>query len=324
MKFVNEKLQEFNKYVHNKNVAIIGLEASNLPLLDYFCDMGANVTVFDKRTIDEIDKIILDKITQRCIKFSFGKHCLINLIGFDIIFCPTNCRPDLPELKAESIRGAIITSEIEMVLTLCPGKVIGVAGSNGATTTANLIYSILKENGNNCYLEGKFGEPLFTKIKDMNKQSIVVLEFNSVQLMNINHSPEIAVITNVVENKENNIHTSFEECINCNKNLFIHQNETGIVVLNYDNKTTQLFAIEAPGKSRFFSRTNKLDNGVIFDNGIIKYCEDGVRRHILTIDDAISLSGEQNYENICAAISATIGIAEPKIQARAIIKYREM
>ena len=138
--FVNEKLQEFERYIKNKKVALIGLGVSNLPLIDYFADKGAQVTVFDKRNIDEIDKDILNNITARCINFSFGEHNLISLIGFDLILRSPTCRPDIPELKAEAIRGAIITSEIELVIEMCPGKVIGVTGSDGKTTTASLIY----------------------------------------------------------------------------------------------------------------------------------------------------------------------------------------
>ena len=62
--FVNDKLQEFERYIYNKRVALIGLGISNLPLIDYFVDKGANVTVFDKRNIEEIDKDVLDKIIE--------------------------------------------------------------------------------------------------------------------------------------------------------------------------------------------------------------------------------------------------------------------
>ena len=270
---------------------------------------------------DEIDKVILDKITSRCIKFSFGKHCLVNLVGFDIIFRSPTCRPDINELKAESVRGAIITSEIEMVVELCPGKIIGVTGSDGKTTTSSLIYEILKEKGYNCYLGGNIGIPLFTKIKDMKKDSIVVLELSSFQLMNMQISPQISVITNISPNHLD-MHKNYDEYISSKKNIFKHQKENGIVVLNYDNDITKTFLSEINGKVRFFSSKNRLDNGVIYDKGIIKSCEDGVRRHVITIDDAISLQGIHNYENICAAIAATESLVETSIQARAITKFK--
>ena len=321
MAYVNEKLQEFERYIYNKKVALIGLGISNIPLIDYFADKGAKVTVFDKKNIDEIDKNILDKITARCINFSFGEHNLVNLVGFDLILRSPTCRPDCPELKAESIRGAIITSEIELVLELCPGKVIGVTGSDGKTTTSSLIYEILKEKGYNCYLGGNIGTPLFTKLKEMKQDCFVVLELSSFQLMGIQTSPEIAVVTNVSPNHLD-VHNNYEEYIECKKNIFKFQDEKGKVVLNFDNSVTRYFSSEANGKVRFFSTKQRLDNGVIYDNGIIKSCEDGVRMHVMTINEAISIHGMHNYENICAAIAATEGLVEPDIQARAITKFK--
>ena len=321
MAYVNEKLQEFEKYIYNKKVAIVGLGVSNLPLLDYFCDKGAHVTVFDRRSIDEIDKVILDKITARCINFAFGEYNLVNLVGFDIIFRSPSCRPDTPELVAESVRGAIITSEIELVIELCPGKVIGVTGSDGKTTTTSLIYEIVKEKGYHCFLGGNIGIPLFTRIHEMTPESIVVLELSSFQLMEMKSSPDIAVITNISPNHLD-IHKSYEEYIDCKKNIFRYQDENGKVVLNYDNDITRECSAEANGKVRFFSRKNRLDNGVIYDNGVIKACEDGVRMHVMTIDEAVSLKGMHNYENICAAVAATEDLVEPFIQSRAITKFK--
>ena len=67
MDFKNEKLNEFCNYIKRRKTAIIGLGVSNVPLLDYLYKLGAKITVFDNRNIDDIDKSILDKITDRNI-----------------------------------------------------------------------------------------------------------------------------------------------------------------------------------------------------------------------------------------------------------------
>lgn len=321
MMFVNEKLQEFERYIYNRKVALIGLGASNIPLIDYFVDKGAKVTVFDKRNMDEIDKNILNKITERCINFSFGEHNLISLIGFDLILRSPTCRPDIPELKAEGIRGAIITSEIELVMEMCPGKVIGVTGSNGKSTTASLIYEILSEKGYDCYLGGNNGVSLFNQLKQMTPESIIVLELSSFQLMGIQTSPDIAVITNISLNHLD-VHKELEEYIDCKKNIYRFQSENGKLVLNYDNEITRKFSPAALGTVKLFSTKERLDNGIIYDDGIFKSCVDGVRMHIMTIDDSLSIHGMHNYENICAAIAATEDLVEPYIQLRAITKFK--
>ena len=319
--FVNEKLQEFERYIRNKRVALIELDDSSLPLIDYFIDKGASVTVFDKRSIDEVDKTILDKVNSRSINFSFGEHNLINLVGFDLIFRSPAYRDDIPELQAESLRGAIITSELEMLIEMCPGKVIGVTGNEGKTTTTSLICEIVKERGYECYIGENNITSLFTKIGEMKPNCVLVLELNSIQLMGIHSSPEIAIITNISKEYPD-IHENFEEYVGCIKNIFKYQDKTGKLIINYDDNITNGFAKEANGTVRFFSSKTKLDDGVIYDDNIIKSCEDGVKMHIMTIDDAISVYGVHNYANICAAIAATEEFIDAYTQSRAITKFK--
>ena len=68
--------------------------------------------------------------------------------------------PTIPELVEEVERGAILTSEIEMLLKLAPCKVIGVTGTEGKTTTTSIIADIIKKAGYNCYLGGNIGKPI--------------------------------------------------------------------------------------------------------------------------------------------------------------------
>ncbi len=319
MKFVNEKLEEFNNYIKNKKVAIIGLGVSNIPLIDYLHNLGSKIMLFNNKPIDNLDNSILDKIYDYKIEYSFGENYLSKLTGFDIIFRAPSCRPDLPEIQKEVERGAILTSEIELVLELCPGTTIGITGSDGKTTTTSLIYEILKEENLNCYLGGNIGIPLFTKIGEMKPEDYVVLELSSFQLMTMNISPKIAVITNVTPNHLD-IHKSYEEYIQAKANIFKYQNEEDLLVLNYDNKITNEFGKIAPSKVVYFSSKEKIENGLILDNNIIKECDNGLRRHILSTKD-IKLRGVHNCENICAAIAATKNIASIDSQIRAISNF---
>lgn len=320
MEFVNEKLQEFENYIKGKKVAIIGLGVSNLPLLDYFYRLDAKVSVFDKREKEALDANALTKIQNYQFDLYTGKDALSNLQGFSVIFRSPSCRPDTPEIVAEVEKGAVLTSEIEMLMKTCPGTVIGITGSDGKTTTTNLIYQILKENGYHCYLGGNIGIPLFTKVGEMKPEDMVVLELSSFQLMNMQISPHISVITNISPNHLD-IHKSYEEYIEAKKNIFKYQKQGDIVVLNYDNEITRELRQEAKGKVVYFSKTQKLENGVIYDNGTIKLCKNNVRRHILDVKDVL-LRGTHNYENICTAISATSSLVEPEVQARAIKKFQ--
>ncbi|MCI8961433.1 MAG: UDP-N-acetylmuramoyl-L-alanine--D-glutamate ligase [Clostridia bacterium] len=319
MAYKNERLEEFNNYLKSRKVAIIGLGVSNIPLLDYMNEKEARVTVFDDRTIDKIPIEALEKIRKYEINSYFGEDSLKNLKGFDIIFRSPSCMPSREELQEEVKRGAILTSEIEMVLQMSPSTIIGVTGSDGKTTTTTLIYEIIKAKGYKCFLGGNIGTPLFTRIGEMLPEDIVVLEMSSFQLMGMEISPQISVITNISPNHLN-IHKDYEEYIEAKKNILKNQDNNGVIVLNYDNEITREFENEANGKVRFFSSKEKLSDGIILDDGIIKECKDKVRRHILDTKN-IKLRGNHNYENACAAIAATAGLVDVDTQIDVISNF---
>lgn len=320
MIYENEKLKEFNEYIRFRKVAVIGLGVSNLPLLDYLNEVKAQVTVFDERESTQISQDIMNKINLYGYKIEFGKNCLKNLNGFNIIFRSPSCLPTRPELETEAKRGAIITTEIEMLMEMCPCKIVGVTGSDGKTTTTSMISAILKKAGYKTYLGGNIGTPLFTKLPEITPDDIVVLELSSFQLMNMKVSPDIAVITNITPNHLN-IHKDYQEYIDAKKNIFKHQNENGILILNYDNEITRNCEVEAKGKVIFFSGKTKLDNGFIIDDNIVKECEDKVRKHVLDTKEVI-LRGQHNFQNIATALAATKTLVDQDVAVEAIKEFK--
>ena len=319
MEYENEKLIEFEKYIIGKKVAIIGLGVSNLPLIDYFHEKKSVVTIFDEREITKIPKDILDKITNYAMEMSFGKNYLAKLTNFDLILRSPSCLPSVPELEREADRGAIVTTEVELLMKMCPCKMIGITGSDGKTTTTTLIAEILKNAGYRCFCGGNIGTPLFTKLKDILPEDIVVLELSSFQLMGMEVSPDIAVITNITPNHLN-VHKDYDEYINAKKNIYKYQNKDGILILNYDNEITKQCSLDAKGKVIFFSSKQKLDNGYIVDENIIKKCDDKLRKHILNVKD-LTIKGKHNYENICSALAATENLVEEEKAVETIEEF---
>ena len=256
------------------------------------------------------------------LSFHFGENYLEKLVGFDLIFRSPSCLPTVPELELEAQRGAIITTEIEMLIEMSPAKVIGVTGSDGKTTTTSLIASILKKAGYNTWIGGNIGTPLFTKLPEIKEDDIVVLELSSFQLMGMKVSPSISVITNITPNHLN-VHKDYEEYIDAKKNILKYQDENGILVLNYDNEITNKCSKEANGKVIFFSSKEKLENGYIVDDKIIKQCQDNVRKYILDTSE-VKLRGNHNFENIATALAATEGLVKPDIAVEAIKEFNSV
>ena len=303
MEFKNQKLEKFEEYIKNKKIAVIGVGVSNIPLIDYLFEKKAKVTIFDDREEEKISKDIFDKIKKYKFDYYFGKRNLDNLHGFEVIFRSPSCLPTKPELVREKERGAVVTTEIEQLIKMAPCKVIGITGSDGKTTTTTLTAKILEDGGYNVYLGGNIGIPLFTKLKEIKPEDIIVLELSSFQLMDMEVSPDISAITNITPNHLN-VHKDYQEYIDAKKNIYKHQKSTGILVLNADNELTNSCQNDANGDVILFSSKQRLDYGYIVEDGIIKECNDGIRRHLISQDE-IKLKGIHNLQNICTALALT-------------------
>ena len=303
MEFKNKKLEQFEKDIEKKKIAVIGIGVSNIPLIDYLHEKKAEVSVFDDREEDKISKDILEKLKKYNFKCYFGKRNLDNLHGFYLIFRSPSCLPTKPELEKEAQRGAIITTEIEQLIKMAPCKVIGITGSDGKTTTTTLTARILEDAGYKVYLGGNIGIPLFTKLNEIKPEDLIVLELSSFQLMGMKVSPDISAITNITPNHLN-VHKDYQEYINAKKNIYRNQKDTGILVINADNDLTRECQNDAKGDVILFSSKQKLDYGFIVENEIVKECNDGIRKHIVSQDE-IKLKGIHNLENICTALALT-------------------
>jgi len=293
-------LEEFNRNLKDKKIAIIGLGVSNIPLIDYFYKYMANVTIYNNKDLTDDMK---DKLANYNFKYVIGDAYDEQLANYDYIFRSPSCLPTREDLTYAKEKGVKVTTEIEMLLELTNAKVIGITGSDGKTTTSTLISLILKASGYNVYLGGNIGTPLFTKLDEMNKDDIIVLELSSFQLMDMGISPDISVITNISPNHLD-IHKDYQEYIDAKKNIFKNK-ENKLLVTNYDNKITNNLIKEVTSKVRLFSSKTKLEEGFYYDNNKIYYNN----KVILDVND-LKIKGTHNYENIMAALGATIDLID--------------
>lgn len=71
--YINKDLEEFKQYIRGKYVAIIGMGVSNTPLIRYLMDLDANITVFDKKTEEELDIALCEEYALQGVKFSLRR-----------------------------------------------------------------------------------------------------------------------------------------------------------------------------------------------------------------------------------------------------------
>lgn len=297
------KLDEFKYNVAGKNITVIGIGISNLPLIKYLVSLGANVTACDRRSAEDLGKNYTE-LEKLGVKFNLGDGYLNNLSG-DMIFKTPGMRYDVPELLKAKENGSIVTSEMEVFFEVCPSHIIAVTGSDGKTTTTTLIHKMMTDAGYKTWLGGNIGNPLLTDTEKMKENDWVILELSSFQLHTMRKSPEIAVITNISPNHLD-MHKDYKEYIDAKKNIMLYQNEGDTLIVNADNQVTADIGKSANGAVKYFSRNGMAD--VYLDGNIIKR---GIVE-ILNIKD-IKIPGMHNVENYMAAIAAVSGLVSKDV-----------
>lgn len=292
----------------------MGVGISNRPLIRYIYALGAQITAFDM--LEETDPVLQKSRSELerdgiHIQWSTGRQYLSALSNFDLIFRTPKMRHDLPELIAERKRGAVITSEMEVFMELCPARIWAVTGSDGKTTTTTLIARMLEQSGWTVHLGGNIGTPLLDRIESINSGDAVVLELSSFQLISMRKSPDIAVITNITPNHLD-VHRDYPEYIDAKKNIFLYQSFNNRLVLNADNFETAGMTGEARDFVYSFSRLNAQIEpaAVLTDDGWLCWKANQSITRIVPADH-ILLPGSHNIENYLAAIAAVHDFAEP-------------
>lgn len=297
------KLDEFKYNVAGKNITVIGIGISNLPLIKYLVSLGANVMACDRRSAEDLGENYTE-LEKLGVKFNLGDGYLNNLSG-DMIFKTPGMRYDVPELLKAKENGSIVTSEMEVFFEVCPSHIIAVTGSDGKTTTTTLIHKMMTDAGYKTWLGGNIGNPLLTDTEKMKENDWVILELSSFQLHTMRKSPEIAVITNISPNHLD-MHKDYKEYIDAKKNIMLYQNEGDTLIVNADNQVTADIGKSANGAVKYFSRNGMAD--VYLDGNIIKR---GIVE-ILNIKD-IKIPGMHNVENYMAAIAAVSGLVSKEV-----------
>ena len=294
----------FDRYftaLRGKKIAVMGLGVSNQPLVRLLLEFGCDVTGCDRTPREKLDAEILELERQGC-KLNLGDTYME--VEADVVFRTPGMHPNNPGLVKLREQGALVTSEMDAFFEVCPCHKIAVTGSDGKTTTTTLISEMLKAAGNTVWLGGNIGTPLLPLTRQMKPQDYAVVELSSFQLMDMTHSPEIAVVTNLAPNHLD-VHKDMEEYVDAKRNIFRFQDEKGKLIVNADNAITNAFV--GNGTTTKFARVGKAD-GTWVEDGVI------YRRGTPVLETKdILIPGVHNIENYCTAILAAEGLVSDDI-----------
>jgi UDP-N-acetylmuramoylalanine--D-glutamate ligase len=293
----------------------LGLQGSGMAAARYAAQQGAEVRVTDLRS-PEVLAPSVGALAGLPIQFVLGQHRNEDFLWADIVIRNPGIKLNSPYLRLAVEHGASIEMEISLFFQACPGRIIGITGTRGKTTTSTLIYTILSENGYQTVLGGNVaGVETLSLLPQITAETLVVLELSSWQLEGLmphRISPPVAVMTNVYPDHLNS-YASMEEYAEAKATIFRHQQPADLAVFNYDNPWTRQFGEQAHGETWFTS----LQRGGSFRRGSDEL-------HPFMFSET-PLKGRHNLENILLATTTArlLGVPDELI-ARVVQSFHSL
>ncbi len=223
----------------------LGLHGGGVGVAKFFCSQGAKVLVTDLKTKKELKESI-DKLKGLDIEYVLGKHRKEDFINADLIIK----NPDVPSDSVFLKTNVPVKTDISLFFDLTKAFIIGITGTKGKSTTATLIYKLVKSKYPNTVLAGNIGVSPLELLSKINDKTKVVLELSSFELEGLKKSPQIAVFTNILKDHLNR-YKNMAQYIEAKKSIFKYQTKKDILVLNNDDPIVRKFS--ALSKTYFFS-----------------------------------------------------------------------
>lgn len=284
----------------------LGLHGGGNGVIRFLAEAGAKLTVTDLKSEKEL-KASLDKLSDLPeIKYVLGLHREEDFSTADLVVK----NPAVPWtnkfIQLALKKNIPVEIDSSLFFKLCKNRIIGVTGTRGKTTTASLIYEILRASDMDPIQVGIGQVSVLDKLKELKSNSIVIFELSSWRLSALgraNLSPEIAVLTNIFQDHLN-YYPSMDEYFQDKKYIFSHQKETNHCVLNWDDEKLNKLGSQVNSQIVRFSK-NKLeqDRAVYVDQDAIYARWDGIEEKIMDLAE-ITLKGAHNVPNILASIGA--------------------
>ena len=276
----------------DKKLAILGCGKSGIAASRLAVRKGACVDLFDTGSSDDLNSKA-ESLSKEGIKVFLGEGGICdNPNSYELVVVSPGISLDWDIVKPFRSAGKKIISEIEFSYSFCNSEIVGVTGTNGKTTTVELIGKILEGCGRTVAVGGNHGRPFADIIIEDKNYSTIVLEISSFQLEAINEfCPHIAVWTNFAADHLDR-YSSIDEYRDAKLNIFINQTDEDWAIVNGLEKPNGLKA-----QTVTFSVYNELSDYRLNGSKIANL------DNVLLDQSLTKLRGLHNAENLMAAIA---------------------
>jgi len=291
-----------NMLVAGKKVVVVGMARSGLAAAEFLSKRGASVKVSDKRPEEEL-KAEVEFLRRNDIAYEVGGHVERSFLDADLVVVSPGVPFRLPVLQRAFESGKEVIGEVELASRFLRGRVIGITGSNGKTTTTTLVGEMLKTSGFSTQVGGNIGTALTSLVDQSTPETITVIELSSFQLEAIpTFRPDIAVLLNITPDHMDR-YDSFDDYARAKLNILKNQRPSDCAVLNLEDDILRRSGESIGSRAFWFSTRSEVRQGTYADGEQFIFCSATQKETVARLGE-IQLRGRHNLENIAAAITA--------------------
>jgi UDP-N-acetylmuramoylalanine--D-glutamate ligase len=285
-----------NERYKNQNVAVLGAGLSGSAAALLLASEGARVTVLDSADETNLLKSTLDNLRTHGVRVVCGSEANQDSFAYDWMVLSPGIDPVSPLARNFSSRGIETISELELGWRSCAMPVIAVTGTNGKTTTTELLAQMLNACGQRTIACGNIGKPLSEVAREKQPLDVLTVEVSSFQLEAIQKfRPSISLWLNFAPDHLDR-YRSVAEYRAAKLRIFENQTEQDVAIVN---AAETLLAIR-PRRVTFSAYSNRADfrlsdGAIIYEN-----------QPVLRLADT-KLRGLHNIENLMATLA--VGVA---------------
>jgi UDP-N-acetylmuramoylalanine--D-glutamate ligase len=308
--------------VAGKKVLIIGAARSGIACARFLVKRGAVVALNDRKPIEEWppEAVALKSEGVGCIAGDVPMW-LLDQVEL-VVMSPGVPSKVIPARYAERA-GAEVIGEVELASRYLRGRIVGITGSNGKTTTTTLIGEILKDAGLRVQVGGNIGTALISMVETSRDEGWTVVELSSFQLETIaGFHPTVALCLNVTPNHMDRYETLMDYAA-AKHRLFRNQTPTDVAILNADDPIVSSWAKGLRAHVTLFSVQRELAEGLFLRNGRELVSRTSAGERVLMTSDEMQLRGLHNIENVLAALAAGLACgASPDSMRETVRRFR--
>jgi len=228
---------EASSHFRGKKITMMGLGLLGRGVGDarYLAECGAEITVTDLKTREELAESVAQLESFPNVTFVLGEHRLEDFNNRDLIVKAAGVPLDSTYISEAEKNNIPVRMSADLFAEISNIPIIGVTGTRGKSTVTHMVHAILKEAGKQVVLGGNVrGVSTLALLNEVTSEHVAVLELDSWQLQGFGGarlSPHIAIFTTLYPDHQNYYKEHPERYLADKANIFLYQKPSDTLVL---------------------------------------------------------------------------------------------